>query len=336
MADHPVDTEFEVVRFLDELASRIVDDFVVGTVLSVRDEVAGALPLALTLYMAIWGYRMFCGVSPPRGLLAELAKVSVVLVLLLNFELYNRLVKEPVFLLPDHLAAIMVGAEVGSGVIELIDSVLMEGFRVGAIYWREAGFFDNRFGLLFVAVAVWIAVILPTAMATFLIVLAKLYLGALIAVGPAALLLTLFERTRGVFDRWVSEVLSKSLTVAFAILVPRVLLHHFLVNLQDTANFLADNPSATSTVIVILFFAVAQILFYAQVPGLAAALGGGIQLGPIATDRHVPGTLRAAWRQVAEYSEQLDDYMQRVESDRRAGAPGEAPSRWEPRWRRPW
>ena len=175
--------ETSVVRFLDGLVKRIIDDFVVGTVASVSAELAAVLPLVLTVYVILWGYRMLSGLGAPRALVGELLKLSAVLILILNFETYNRLVKEPVYRFPDDLAAVLVGKETGTGVVELVDQVLTEGFRVGAAYWSEGGILGGGLGLLLVAVLIWISVALPAAIAAFLIVLAKLYLGVLLAVG---------------------------------------------------------------------------------------------------------------------------------------------------------
>ncbi len=328
--------ESGVVRFLDGLVAEIVGDFVIGSVVSVRTELVGFLPLLMTVYVALWGYRMIGGLGAPRSLALELVKLSAVLVLLLHFEAYNRLIVEPVFRLPDDLAAVMVGRETGAGVVTLVDEVLTEGFRVGADYWEEAGVLTGGVGLYLVAIMIWIAVVLPTALAAFLILLSKLYLGVLVAVGPAVILLTLFERTRGVFDRWVSEILTKSLTVMLAIMVPRILLHHFLANLQDmsAANMLGQHSVAT--VLVVLFFAVAQILFYWQVPSLAAALGGGLQLAPIGIDRRLQHEVLTGPAGISDAAAQHANLIDRIMEDYHAGVPGAAPFRFGPRWMRPW
>ena len=336
MAQVPATEEASVVQFLDALAAEIVDDFVVGSVTFVLEELAAVLPLVLTVYVILWGYRMFSGLGAPRALVMELVKLSAVLILILNFEAYNSLVKEPVFRLPDDLAAVMVGRDTGAGVVELVDEVLTEGFRVGAAYWSEGGILGGGLGLLLVAIMIWISVALPAALAAFLIVLSKLYLGVLLAVGPVVILLTLFERTRGIFDRWLAEVLTKSLTVAFAILVPRILLHHFLENLKAMSAAFEDGPDTVATLIVILFFAVAQVLFYWQVPGLASALGGGLQLAPHGIDRRVHQKALSAPSKLAEWAGGMGDHARSVESDRVAGVPGAAPARWRPRWRKPW
>ena len=336
MAEIVASEEAGIVQFLDGMVAQIVDDFIVGTVASVREELASVLPLVMILYVVLWGYRMFGGLGTPRGLVLELVKLSAVLILILNYEAYNRLVKTPVFRLPDDLAAVMVGREAGEGVVVLVDQVLTEGFRVGAAYWSEGGILGGGVGLFLVAILIWVSVAIPAALAAFLIVLSKLYLGVLLAVGPAVILLTLFDRTRGIFDRWLSEILTKALTVAFAILVPRILLHHFHTNLEAMSGAFESGPDTVSTLIVVLFFSIAQILFYWQVPGLASALGGGLQLASHGVDRRIMEEARAVPSALVEVAGEYPDHARRSQLDRVAGASGALPVRSGDRWRKPW
>ena len=83
----------------------------------------------------------------------------------------------------------------------------------------------------------------------------------------------------------------------------------------------ADGLDTVSTLIVILFFSVAQVLFYWQVPGLASALGGGLQLhrtAPTGVSSKRPSRHRWALRSAAS---DISDHDRRLQSDRIAGVP---------------
>lgn len=268
-----------IVRFMDDLVIRIVDEIAVGGIANVAAEVNRLLPMLMTLYVVLWGYRFMAGVASHRSLVVEMIKVTIVLGLVVNFETFNSLVKEPLFTLPDYLASVLVGVQPGLGVVGIMDQVLTSGFALGARYWEAGGLFSSSLGLYLVAIVIWISVIIPTALAAFLVVLSKLMVGILLVLGPLVIMLTLFDRTRGFFDRWLAEIITKSLTVALAIFVPKVLLLYYDGHLREVEAAFASGESMIGSVIVIAFFSVVQVLFYQHVPGLAASLGGGYPVG---------------------------------------------------------
>ena len=302
-----------VVQFLDELVAKIVDDLIVGGATHMAAEAATLMPLMLWLYIIFWGYRMLGGVAPTRSLVLELVKVMMVLLLVLNFEHYNRFVKEPLFALPEYLAAVAIGADLDQGVVALMDEVLTTGFRVGGRYWSEASLFSGDLGLYFVAILIWVSVAVPAAFAAFLLILSKLYIGVLLVFGPLVIALTLFPRTSGYFERWLAEIVTRSLTIAFAVLVPKILLFYFEQNLSEIEASFQNGNTAFATAIVVLFFSIVQILFYWQVPTVASALGGGFQLAPHGIDRRLHNAMLATPAAVMRFSRATERLAGRFE-----------------------
>lgn len=307
------DSEVKVASFLDELVDKIIDEFIVGGAANLTAEIQHLLTTLMTLYVVLWGLRMMAGQTPARGLITEFARVSVVLLLLTNFDLYNRFVKEPLLTLPEYMAAVVTGAERSVGLIELVDQVLSTGWEVGATYWSEGSLFSNDLGLYMVAIMIWLCVVLPTVLAVFLLILSKLYLGALLVLGPLVVALTLFERTRGYFERWIAEIVTRCLVILFAVLVPKIMLFYFQDNLEHVRAAFESNDTVYASLVVILFFSLSQILFYWQIPVVASAIAGGFQLAPHGMDYRVHRaslSLPTLYNRFAEACDRLADHIE--------------------------
>ncbi len=276
------------VEFIDSLVSQIVDDFIIGGAANVAEEAGRLLTPMATLYVVVWGYRLMAGREQTRGLAWEMARLSAILLLVLNFETYNQYVKDPLISLPEYMASVVTGADPDAGLVSQLDQALTSGFAVGAAYWDEASLFRGNIGFYFLAMLIWVLVALPIALAAFLVVLSKLYISVLLVLGPIVIALTLFERTRGYFERWIAEMVTRSLVVMFAVLVPKIIVFYFQNNLEQISDNFSSSPNAAfASAIVIMFFSICQILFYWQIPVVASAIAGGFQLAPHGIDQRL-------------------------------------------------
>ena len=327
------ESEVSAVQFLDELAVQIVDEFIVGGAANVAREMNHILSALVTIYVVLWGYRMLAGLAPVRGLLLEFVKLSAVLLLVTNFENYNTFVKDPLFTLPEYMASAATGSDPTLGLVGLVDRVLTSGFEVGAAYWSEAGLLLGDMGLYLLAILIWISVAIPTALAAFLLILSKIYMGVLLVFGPLVIALTLFDRTRGYFERWIIEIVNRSLVILLAILVPKIMLFYFLNNLDGIAETFRTGEGAIGSVIVIVFFSIAQILFYWQIPVVASSIAGGFQLAPTGVDRRLQNAilgLPGGYMRMARASAHFADRLESSLHETRQGGAYRGRTRWRP------
>lgn len=304
------DTEITTVEFMDQLVSRIIDDLIVGGAANVAAEAERLLTPMVTLYVVVWGYRLMAGRESTRGLAWEMARLSAILLLVVNFETYNQYVKEPLVSLPEYMASVVIGGDPNEGIVGQLDRTLKSGFSVGAYYWGEASLLRGEFGLFFFALLIWVSVAIPIAMAAFLVVLSKLYVGVLLVLGPIVIALTLFERTRGYFERWINEVVTRSMVVMFAVLVPKIMTYYFEKNLDTINQYHHSGDGIFASAFVIIFFSISQVLFYWQIPVIASAIASGFQLAPHGIDRRIHQGVLGAPAAFKRMEKNIDGYLE--------------------------
>lgn len=170
----------------------------------------------LTLFVALFGIRLLFGPTlGARDMVLDVLKIGVVLTLAFSWPAFRTLIHDLVIAGPGEIAAAVTaplrGDEGGSFVAQLqaIDDAILRltetgtGRQVGAFIDREAagGTFrgtalqdEDAFGN---ARLVWLAGIIGV------FALLRLVAGLLLALGPLAAGMLLFEPTRGLFSGWL-------------------------------------------------------------------------------------------------------------------------------------
>ncbi|MGK6321309.1 type IV secretion system protein [Sphingomonas sp. DT-204] len=181
------------------------------------------LAAALTIFLAIIGYRMLFGETPtPREGVLAFVKMGVVLTLATSWPAYQTFVYDVTMNSPAELAA-----EIG-GAASLVDSEGLaarldasdEGLRALAIYGvglpppsseqrslrREPGLF---IGFDTFALGASRTIFLASAIGAFALV--RLASGFLLALGPLFIAFLLFDGTRGLFEGWLRGLVGLAL-----------------------------------------------------------------------------------------------------------------------------
>lgn len=260
--------------------------------------VAAALTILLTLYIAVLGFRLMIGRAPLRigDLTLTFLKIGVVLALATNWPIYQQLVFDTLFRGPEQLAAGMMEAIQPAGSIFRRNP--FDGLQIAYDeLQRSAAFFAQRvvgqaspllggdgFGAFALNVSAF--TLLMTTLGAVL--MAKIVLGMLLALGPVFVAFLLFDATRGLFEGWLRA------SVAFAIapllgilgLVGQLtLIEPHLIRLAEMrAQGVVDLAPAIAIFMLCLVFA-------------AVALAGALAVGIIAVGFKLP------WRDQAIASE---------------------------------
>ena len=86
-----------------------------------------------------------------------------------------------------------------------------QGIEAARAVWQQAGPTDLT--LVLVGLAVFVGTVLMTGAALVLIILAKLAIAVLLALGPVFIMLYLFGATRGFFEGWIRQLANFALLI---------------------------------------------------------------------------------------------------------------------------
>ncbi|MFN0024078.1 MAG: type IV secretion system protein [Parvularculaceae bacterium] len=198
---------------------------------------------ALTIYVAFYGYRLIIGAGAATApdLVRRLAAIGVIVALSTNWPAYQTLFVNTVTGGAEELAAMMSSATTGQAATSAsiageIDIAVNEMTRLATEWSRRTplggGVSEVPLDTAAGAVApppispagvsavnmLWLSAILFGVCSAGVIVITKITLAFLLAVGPAFFLLALFPTTRGLFEGWLRTIVAGAFVLVFSIL----------------------------------------------------------------------------------------------------------------------
>nr|WP_316629441.1 type IV secretion system protein [uncultured Brevundimonas sp.] len=240
---------------------------------TVMSEVAGPLRAALVLYVILYGFAILRGsISEPIMDFAVRSLKLAFVYLLATTVAYSNFVTEPLFyVLPDTLAR----AISGSGVPDI--GAAFDQFFARAAYLAEKISKDASpidFGPWILSALVYLIGALAAALGFGVVLIAKVALALLVALGPIFIACALFDATRRFFFGWLSQAVNY--LVLFALIITIFQLVLSLVA-QQWGSIDGNDPIAGG----LLFIALCLLgaIFFLQTPAIAAGIAGGASAG---------------------------------------------------------
>jgi type IV secretion system protein VirB6 len=251
---------------------------------------ATALRLMLILYVALFGVFVWYGaLQLTMGqIVRHLFTAIAVFVLATSWGAFATLLYDVFTHGPDALAGALAGG--GAGASDALGRVFDQGIEAARVVWQQAGPMDLTLAL--VGAIVFIGTVLMTGAALVLVVLAKLALAVLLALGPVFIMLYLFSATRGFFEGWIRQLANFSMLIVLTFGVLALILK---IIEPATAMFAVKGASIQllDTAQFLLLAVVAGFLF-ALVPGFSAGVVGGFALHASSALAAAAGPIRAA------------------------------------------
>lgn len=241
---------------------------------NIISEVEGPLRLALILYVVLYGYAIFRGSisEPVMDGVVRLVKLSFIYVVATSVA-YNSYVTTPLFIdLPNWLAQAISGSASPS-VGEAFDDFFNRGGYLANKIMDSATLAD--WGPTITGGAVWVATALTSGLGFGIVMLAKIALAILVALGPIFIACLVFEPTRSFFYGWLRQGVNYLLLFALIITVNQIVLA--LVTGQWANIDGQADPSEGGLLFIAL--CVFGIIFFLQTPNIATGIAGGAAAG---------------------------------------------------------
>ncbi|MBE8168160.1 MAG: type IV secretion system protein [Shewanella sp.] len=257
----------------------------------------------MIIWVAIWGYSLMFGRSeqPLQEGFYRILRIGFILTLGLTVGHYNQTVVRFLSETPQLLASVISGGH-SQNAASLLDQLFSQIFTLADNAWRQGGVMDGNFGMYFLAIAVLLIGSCLTLIIAFFILLSKVMVSILLAIGPAFFVLLLFKATQRFFESWLGMVINFGFILLLGVASGQLMTSVATSYLEQIAN----NHSAISTLSdssMLCIVLALCILVMKQIPAMSAALGGGVAIaanGAIASSLHSlrPTTLRNQYRNV--------------------------------------
>lgn len=269
-----------------------LDQFLSVGVANVTAEAAGPTRLALVLYVTLYGFAILRGAisEPIMDFAVRSLKLAIIHALATSVA-YGDWVARPLFeVLPQTLAQAISGG-VAQDPGEAFDAFFARAAYLGQRISNSALPLDV--GAWLMASAVFLVGALAAAIGFGIVMVAKVALALLVALGPIFVACALFEATRRWFFGWLSQAVNY--LVLFALILTIFQLILALVADQWSA-IEAQDPMAGGLIFIALCLLAA--IFFLQTPTIAAGIAGGASAGiadfvAAAGAPRVPGAARA-------------------------------------------
>ncbi len=240
---------------------------------SVMAQVSGPLRAALVLYVLLYGFAILRGAiqEPFMDFVVRSIKLAFIYMLATTVA-YSTYVTQPLFhVLPDTLTQAISGSgvpDVGSA----FDQFFARAAYLAEKIWNKAT--PINFAPLILSAVVYIVGALAAAIGFGVVLIAKVALALLVALGPIFVACALFDATRRFFFGWISQAVNYLVLFALIITVFQLILS---LVAQQWSSIDGSDPMAGG----LLFVALCLLgsIFFLQTPAIAAGIAGGASAG---------------------------------------------------------
>lgn len=260
--------------------------YVSSTVQNVISEISPVARTMMIIYICFWG------VSVMRGMISEpitdgairIVRLSVITGIALGTGYYSQYVSDWLWNTPNALAQAVAGADAGSN-ISYLDTLWDKVFNFGNAFWEKGGEQANsigipNIGMVLSAWAIWLVGILALTIGAMTLMISKVMLAVMLALGPIFILMAMFEPTKHFFSAWTGQIAN---FVILPVLTSGVIGLIFVVAeiYINAADIQLNGDYMINHLFPALMVLVCGALALLMVPSWASGLGGGIALSTL-------------------------------------------------------
>ena len=284
----------------------IILGFVQGSFGSLTATIQILWRLMFIVFIAVYGYKVIIsGRFSASDLVWHCFKIILLLVIATEWDTFFLFVYNMATDLPADISGLLIAAaadNIGSGANDessanqALSTFFDRGMTVSSKLLEGAGWSD--FGQYMYAGLVWFGTIGLTGYSTMLIVLSKLAVAILLAVGPVFILLLVFANTKSLFEGWLRTLLNYAIVPIFVY----ALLALILMLIEQPLTILEQNSNTNSNLLSyigpFLLTAIVSMLLLSQILNMAASITGGVSLSTMGTGAWTSRTTIAPFRKM--------------------------------------
>ena len=285
-----------------------VDSLILGFVQGSFGSLSGTIQtlwrLMFITFIAVYGYKVIIsGKFSTHDLIWHCLRIIIILIIATQWDAFFLFVYNMVTDLPADISGLLIQAaadKAGAGASDessantALSEFFNRGMTVSSKLLEGAGW--NNFGQYFYASAVWFGTIGLAGYSTMLIILSKLAVAILLAVGPVFILLLIFTNTKGLFEGWLRTLLNYAVVPIFVY----TLLALILTLMEQPLKMLESNTDTSSNLLTyigpFLLTAVVSILLLSQILNMAASVTGGVSLSTMGTGAWTSRTIASPFK----------------------------------------
>jgi type IV secretion system protein VirB6 len=274
-----------------------VDTAVTGFYLAAAGRVSAAavtpFRTMVTIYIVLWGLAFWRGLinEPLSDGIGRVLRIVLIGSIALGAGIYGSRVASFLYNTPAELASVVAGGPTAPQTV--MDSALNKGNDIAGAFMSlvSLGAIGASIAAILSAMIVWIFTAIVVLYGAALIVLSKVILGMVIAVGPLFIALLLFDATKRFFESWMGQALNYLFIFMLVATAVNIMFALWAPQLQYA---LDNNAAGFSALIPMIVVGGAAFIILMQVPALASGLAGGVQLGTLGAVGWVGNKMRGA------------------------------------------
>jgi type IV secretion system protein VirB6 len=236
---------------------------------------------ALIIYIAMWGYMMLFGRVQEflTDSFFRMLRITCIVTFGLTVGTYHSVVVNFLQGFPEKISNVVSGAA-GAGAGATLDALFEKVYIVASTAWEQGGVMNGNFGLYILAGIILGVGCVFCVYVAFLMLLGKIVVTMLLAIGPLFITCLLFTTTQRYFEAWISALMNYSFVLILSVALGSMVLSFA----TSYINAMAPDESALENMANLFDVGALCIIFglswlvIQQVPTMAASLGGGFSL----------------------------------------------------------
>lgn len=264
--------------FFEEFSAwlnRILEDYVATNTAVIAGLLEPAIVTLATLYIVTWGYLHLMGriEEPFVTGVKRIFLLAIILGVSLSLWYYNELIVDTFFSAPPALAARIIGPHDS---VAVVDGVLAAGNDVVAALTRRASILPEKLPFYVAALIVQIIIVITAVYTMFLLVLSRIALSVLLALGPFFIALLFFDTTKKFFESWIAQLANYAFITVLTGLIGALMLT--IITRAAEHALAAGGNVRVADAIRLCIAAGLTLLVMRQVMPIAAGLASGLAL----------------------------------------------------------